>query len=93
MPWIMSLGSLPSFFRLIAFLALCSVPVGIVRSVVGSRRDDTGSNEELAELRGEIAALRDDLDGKFADVALAIDDLTPRRSLADRRRGDGGDGT
>jgi hypothetical protein len=47
----------------------------------------------LAELRGEIAALRDDLDGKFADVALAIDDLTPRRSLADRRRGDGGDGT
>ena len=90
MPMYMGIASLPSFFRLIAFVALCSAPVAIVRAVLKTADDGGGAEEELAELREDIAALRGDLEARFADVTLAIDDLAPRAALNDIRDDDRG---
>ncbi len=84
LPLAAGIGTMPSFFKLIAFLALCSAPVGIVRITLKGANDDAGAEEGMAELRDEIAALRAQISDQLADVTLAIDDMDTRRLEGDR---------
>ena len=69
----------PFIVGLAAVGAFAYMPIAITRMVIEARdRRTASSSVGLQELRDDIAALRDDLESRFADITLAIDDLQPR---------------
>ncbi|MAF10295.1 hypothetical protein CMK11_07580, partial [Candidatus Poribacteria bacterium] len=69
----------PFIAGLAAVGVLAYTPVAITKLVLEARtRRGAAAVDGLQEVRDDIAALREDLEGRFADITLAIDDLAPR---------------
>ncbi len=82
LPTHLPLQSLPGVFRWLAIASLCWAPVAIVRALLDHHHDATDT-DAIEEMQRELVALRSDIEARFADVTLAIDDLAPRTLTAD----------
>ena len=78
-PFHIATSAWPFIVGLAAVGAFAYMPVAITKMVLEAReRRAAAGVDGLQDLRDDIADLRGDLESRFADITLAIDDLQPR---------------